>query len=71
MPDFEKTLADLRKNFGKAVAPLQIPFDDENGNFIGFINLIKRDARKKVNGKLEKQKCRRIKRIRLRFCAPC
>ena len=52
--DFEKTLADLRKNFGKAVAPLQIPFDDENGNFIGFINLIKRDARKNVNGKLEK-----------------
>ena len=52
--DFEKTLADLRKNFGKAVAPLQIPFDDENGNFIGFINLIKRDARKKVNSKLEK-----------------
>ena len=52
--DFEKTLADLRKNFGKAVAPLQIPFDDENGNFIGFINLIKRDARKKENGKLEK-----------------
>lgn len=52
--DFEKTLADLRKNFGKAVAPLQIPFNDENGNFIGFINLIKRDARKKVNGKLEK-----------------
>ena len=52
--DFEKTLADLRKNFGKAVAPLQIPFDDENGNFIGFINLIKRDARTKVNGKLEK-----------------
>ena len=52
--DFEKTLADLRKNFGKAVAPLQIPFNDENGNFIGFINLIRRDARKKVNGKLEK-----------------
>lgn len=52
--DFEKTLADLRKNFAKAVAPLQIPFNDENGNFIGFINLIKRDARKKVNGKLEK-----------------
>lgn len=52
--DFEKTLAELRKNFGKAVAPLQIPFDDEDGNFVGFINLIKRDARKKVNGKLEK-----------------
>ncbi|NLK37192.1 MAG: elongation factor G [Epulopiscium sp.] len=51
--DFEKTLADLRAKFGKAVAPLQIPFEDENGNFIGFINLIKRDARKKVNGKLQ------------------
>lgn len=52
--DFEKTLAELRRDFGKAVAPLQIPFDDENGNFIGFINLIKRDARKKVDGKLQK-----------------
>ncbi len=52
--DFEKTLAELRMNFGKAVAPLQIPFNDEDGNFVGFINLIKRDARKKVNGKLTK-----------------
>ncbi|MBR4014984.1 MAG: elongation factor G [Anaerotignum sp.] len=51
--DFEKTLAEMRATFGKAVAPLQIPFDDENGNFIGFINLIKRDARKKVDGKLQ------------------
>lgn len=51
--DFEKTLADLRAKFGKSVAPLQIPFNDENGNFIGFINLIKRDARKKVDGKLQ------------------
>lgn len=51
--DFEKTLADMRIKFGKAVAPLQIPFNDENGNFIGFINLIKRDARKKVDGKLQ------------------
>lgn len=51
--DFEKTLADMRMKFGKAVAPLQIPFNDENGNFIGFINLIKRDARKKVDGKLQ------------------
>ncbi len=51
--DFEKTLADMRAKFGKSVAPLQIPFNDENGNFVGFINLIKRDARKKVNGKLQ------------------
>lgn len=51
--NFEKTLEDMRTKFGKAVAPLQIPFNDEDGNFIGFINLIKRDARKKVNGKLQ------------------
>ncbi len=51
--DFEKTLAELRSNFGKAVAPLQIPFNDENGKFVGFINLIKKDARKKVSGKLQ------------------
>ena len=51
--DFERALADLRQKFGKAIAPLQIPFNDENGNFIGFINLIKRDARKKVDGKLQ------------------
>jgi len=51
--DFEKTLADMRAKFGKAVAPLEIPFNDENGKFVGFINLIKRDARKKINGKLQ------------------
>lgn len=52
--DFEKTLAELRKEFGKAVAPVQIPFNDESGKFVGFINVIKRDARKKVDGKLQK-----------------
>ena len=52
--DFEKTLAELRKEFGKAVAPVQIPFNDEDGKFVGFINVIKRDARKKVDGKLQK-----------------
>lgn len=51
--DFEKTLAELRMQFGKAVAPLQIPFSDEDGKFVGFINLIKRDARKRVGNKLE------------------
>ena len=52
--DFERTLAELRKEFGKAVAPVQIPFNDEDGKFVGFINVIKRDARKKVDGKLQK-----------------
>ena len=51
--DFERTLADMRVKFGKSVAPLQIPFNDADGKFVGFINLIKRDARKKVDGKLQ------------------
>ena len=51
--DFERTLADMRVKFGKSVAPLQIPFNDAEGKFVGFINLIKRDARKKVDGKLQ------------------
>ena len=51
--DFERTLADMRVKFGESVAPLQIPFNDADGKFVGFINLIKRDARKKVDGKLQ------------------
>lgn len=51
--DFERTLADMRVKFGKSVAPLQIPFNNADGKFVGFINLIKRDARKKVDGKLQ------------------
>lgn len=50
--DFEKTIAELRAYFGKAVAPLQIPYKNEKGEFIGFINVIKRDARERIDGKL-------------------
>lgn len=50
--DFQRALNQMRDKFGKSVAPLQIPFLDDNGKFVGFINLIKRDARKKVDGKL-------------------
>lgn len=42
--DFAKTLDELREKYGKTVAPLQVPFRDENG-VLGFINVIKRDAR--------------------------
>ena len=45
--DFEKTLADMRVKFGKSVAPLQIPFNDADGKFVGFINLIKKERCKK------------------------
>lgn len=52
--DFEKTIAELRAHFGKAVAPLQIPYKNEKGEFIGFINVIKRDARERIDGKLHR-----------------
>ena len=43
--DFNTALGHMRKKFGKAIAPFQIPLRDDNGNFIGFINCIERDAR--------------------------
>lgn len=43
--DFQKALRELRERFGKSVAPLQIPFYDDENKPVGFINLIKRDAR--------------------------
>ncbi len=43
--DFNRTLGQMRKKFGKAIAPFQIPMRDENGKFIGFINCIERYAR--------------------------
>ena len=51
--DFNKALNEMRELFGKSVAPLQIPLLDDNGKFVGFINLIKRDARLIVDGKLQ------------------
>lgn len=51
--DFVGALSQMREKFGKSVAPLQIPFDDEDGKAVGFINIIKRDARKKVGDKLQ------------------
>ena len=52
--DFNKCVSDMRELFGKGVAPLQIPYRDKDGKFVGFINLIKRDARIIKDGKLEK-----------------
>lgn len=52
--DFEKTINELRDKYGKVVAPLQVPFRDKNG-VLGFINVIKRDARMlDASGKLVK-----------------
>ncbi len=43
--DFNRALGQMRKKFGKAIAPFQIPLRDEDGKFIGFINCIERYAR--------------------------
>jgi small GTP-binding protein domain len=43
--DFNTVLGQMRKKFGKAIAPFQIPLRDDNRKFIGFINCIERDAR--------------------------
>lgn len=43
--NFNTVLGQMRKKFGKAIAPFQIPLRDDNGKFIGFINCIEREAR--------------------------
>lgn len=50
--DLDKVVADLKEKFGKSIAPLQTPFK-ENGKFVGFVNAIKREGRKYVNGRTE------------------
>ena len=42
--DFERVLGDLRDHFGKSVAPVQLPFY-ENEKIAGFIDVIKREAK--------------------------
>lgn len=49
--DLNKVLEQLKEKFGKEIAPLQVPFK-ENGKFNGFVNVIKRHARKYQDGKV-------------------
>lgn len=42
----------LKQQFGKSIAPLQVPFY-EDGKFVGFVNAIRRKARKFENGLVE------------------
>ncbi len=42
----------LKQVFGKSIAPLQVPFY-ENGHFVGFVNAIRKQARKFINGMVE------------------
>jgi len=50
--DLDKVAEELKVKFGKSIAPLQVPFK-ENGKFNGFVNAIKREGRKYVNGRTE------------------
>ena len=51
--DFNRVLNQLREMFGKAIAPMQIPFNDENGNFVGLIDVVKRTARRITDGRFQ------------------
>ena len=50
--DMDKVVEELKAVFGKSIAPLQVPFK-ENGKFVGFVNAIKREGRKFINGRTE------------------
>jgi len=49
--DFARTLESLRKRFGTAVAPLQIPIGSED-KFVGVVDLLTHKAYKWENGKI-------------------
>lgn len=50
--NLETVVEGLKQVFGKSIAPLQVPFY-EDGKFIGFVNAIRRQARKFDNGMVE------------------
>ena len=50
--DWKKTLDGLRQAFGASIAPFYVPMI-ENEKFVGYINVIKMEARKFVDGKIE------------------
>ncbi len=50
--NIDKVVEQLKEKFGKSIAPLQIPFY-EDGKFVGFINVIRRGARRFENGLVE------------------
>ncbi len=47
--DFDKVVLELKEKFGKTIAPLQVPFK-EDGKVVGFINVIKKEGRRFVDG---------------------
>jgi len=49
--NFDNIVESLKGTFGKSIAPIQAPFY-EDGKFIGFVNTIRRKARKFENGEV-------------------
>jgi elongation factor G len=49
--NFDNIVESLKETFGKSIAPIQAPFY-EDGKFIGFVNTIRRKARKFENGEV-------------------
>lgn len=50
--NLDDVVESLKQVFGKSIAPLQVPFY-ENGKYVGFINVIRRQARGYINGMVE------------------
>jgi len=49
--NFDNIVESLKQTFGKSIAPIQAPFY-EGGKFVGFVNTIRRKARKFENGEV-------------------
>ena len=50
--DLDTVVESMKQVFGKSIAPLQVPFYEDN-KFVGFVNVIRRAARKFMNGLVE------------------
>lgn len=50
--DLDTVVDAMKQVFGKSIAPLQVPFYEDN-KFVGFVNVIRRAARKFMNGLVE------------------
>ena len=48
--DYDKVVAEMKEKFGKSIAPLQLPFE-ENGKFAGLINVVMNEAYRYSEGK--------------------
>lgn len=50
--NYDEVVSSLKQVFGKSIAPLQVPYY-EDGKFVGFVNAIRKEARKFINGMVE------------------